>query len=384
MRSTWPATARPTRVDKFVSTGVITIADVTTDPATELTRTSAKLNGRSTRTTSRRRTANSNGELTVAYGNSVDCDQGHVFSGNSTTPVTAPLTGLLGGTTYHYRLSVTNAQGKSNGPDQAFTTVSAVKDVVTLEPSNVTRTSATLRGSFDADGFETSYWFEWGPSCCGDILPNKIPLPAPPGENVGTPVGTKEVTQNITGLTKSNSYRYRLVAKNALGETKGPLVFFSTVGNVKDVKTLPVDNISYETATFHGEFDPDGFSTEYWFEYTPQNGFGWEFKTPVGTAGPAAGRFEANVPVTGLSPGTGYYVQLVTKNELGTTTGFSEFFTTKQAVAGVTTAGATDVHLTSATLHGSLDPAGIPTTYYFEYGTSTNYGQYLSGGAPRR
>lgn len=366
----------PTRVDKFVSTGVITIADVTTDPATELTRTSAKLNG----TVNPDNVATTNCKFewgtTVAYsGGSVPCDQGHVFSGNSTTPVTAPLTGLLGGTTYHFRLTVTNAQGKSNGPDREFTTVSAVKDTVTLPPTNVTRTSATIRGSFDADGFETSYWFEWGPSCCGEVLPNKIPLPAPPGENVGTPVGTYEAIQNISGLTKNTSYRYRLVAKNELGETKSDLEFFSTVGNVKDVKTLPADEISYETATLHGQFDPDGFVTEYWFEYTKQNGFGWEFKTPVANAGPAAGLIEVDVPVTGLVPGTGYYFQLVTKNVLGTTTGFSELFTTKQAVAGVTTAGATDVHLTSATLHGSLDPDGIPTKYYFEYGTSTNYGQ---------
>ena len=56
---------------------------------------------------------------------------------------------------------------------------------------------------------------------------------------MGTPVGTYEVTQNISGLTKNTSYRYRLVAKNNLGETKSTLEFFSTVGNVKDVKTLP-------------------------------------------------------------------------------------------------------------------------------------------------
>ena len=125
----------PTRVDKFVSTGIITIADVTTDPATELTRTSAKLNG--TVNPDNVTTTNCKFEwgTSIAYGNSVNCDQGHVFSGNSTTPVTAPLTGLSRGTTYHFRLSVTNGQGKSNGPDQEFTTVSAVKDVVTLDPA---------------------------------------------------------------------------------------------------------------------------------------------------------------------------------------------------------------------------------------------------------
>ena len=372
----------PTRVDKFVSTGLITIPDVTTDNATELTRTSAKLNG--TVNPDNITTTNCKfewGTSTGNYPNSVPCDQGHVFSGTSTTAVTAPLSGLAGGTEYHFRLAVTNAQGKSNGPDKALTTVSAVKDTVALPPTNVTRTSATIRGSFDADGFETSYWFEWGPSCCGETLPNKIPLPAPPGENVGTPVGTHVVQQNISGLTKNNTYRYRLVAKNSLGETKSDILFFTTVGNVKDLKTLAPTEISYKTATFHGELDPDGYATDYWFEYAKQ-GFNYEFKVPLpvppgASAGSAPGLIEVSQPVTGLEPGTGYYVRLMAKNELGETTGFPEvFFETKQAVAGVTTLAATDVHLTSAMLHGSLDPAGIPTTYYFEYGTSTNYGSY--------
>ena len=369
----------PTRVDKFVSTGIITIADVTTDPATELTRTSAKLNG--TLNPDNITTSECKFEWGPAannYPNSVPCDQGHVFSGSTTTPVTAPVTGLLGSTTYHFRLAVTNAQGKSNGPDREFTTVSAVKDTVTLPPENVTRTSATIRGSFDADGFETSYWFEWG-TCCGSVYPNKIPLPAPPGENVGTPVGTFEVSKNISGLTKNTTYHYRLVATNSLGETQSADRIFTTVGNVKGVKTLPPTEISYQTATFHGELDPDGFATEYWFEYA-KAGFNYEFKVPLpappgASAGPAPGLIEVNVPVTGLEPGTGYYVRLVAQNVLGLTNGQpEEFFETQQAVAGVTTSPATDVHLTSATLHGSLNPAGIPTTYYFQYGTSTNYG----------
>ena len=172
----------PTRVDKFVSTGLITIADVSTNDATDLTRTSATLNG--VLNPDNITTTNCKFEWGTAagnYPNSVPCDQGHVHSGTSDTPVTAPLTGLMGGTEYHFRLSVTNAQGTSNGPDKAFTTVSAVKDTVTLPPTNLTRTSATIRRSFDADGFETSYWFEWGPSCCGDVLPNKIPVPGAPG-----------------------------------------------------------------------------------------------------------------------------------------------------------------------------------------------------------
>ena len=43
------------------------------------------------------------------------------------------------------------------------------------------------------------------------------------------------------------------------------------------------------------------------------------------------------------------------------------------AVLSVETEPATDVTPTTAVLHGSLDPDGIATTYWFEYGIDTSY-----------
>src|SRR5262249_13370116 len=41
----------------------------------------------------------------------------------------------------------------------------------------------------------------------------------------------------------------------------------------------------------------------------------------------------------------------------------------------VTTTAATAVTKQSATLHGSVNPNGLATTYHFEYGTTTSYGK---------
>ena len=41
---------------------------------------------------------------------------------------------------------------------------------------------------------------------------------------------------------------------------------------------------------------------------------------------------------------------------------------------GVTTLGASKVTITTATLTGQVNPHGAPTTYYFQYGTTTAYG----------
>lgn len=44
------------------------------------------------------------------------------------------------------------------------------------------------------------------------------------------------------------------------------------------------------------------------------------------------------------------------------------------AAPGVTTGGAAQVTITTATLTGRVNPRGLSTTYYFQYGTTTAYG----------
>lgn len=58
---------------------------------------------------------------TAAYGKSVPCSVDPV-SGDASTAVSAALSGLAAGTTYHYRVSATSAGGTANGGDMTFTT----------------------------------------------------------------------------------------------------------------------------------------------------------------------------------------------------------------------------------------------------------------------
>jgi hypothetical protein len=97
---------------------------VKTKEAVEVTQNSATLDA----------TVNPNGEevgeckfeygTTVSYGSSVSCSSSP-GSGTSPVEVSAALTGLASGTTYHFRISATNAGGTSNGADETFTTLSA-------------------------------------------------------------------------------------------------------------------------------------------------------------------------------------------------------------------------------------------------------------------
>jgi hypothetical protein len=56
------------------------------------------------------------------YGQSVPASPGGPLTGTTPSAVSAPLTGLQPGTTYHYRLVATNAGGTTFGDDHTFTT----------------------------------------------------------------------------------------------------------------------------------------------------------------------------------------------------------------------------------------------------------------------
>ena len=61
---------------------------------------------------------------TTSYGSTATASQSPV-TGNSNTNVSADITGLTTGTTYHYRVKAVNSVGTTNGSDMTFTTIAA-------------------------------------------------------------------------------------------------------------------------------------------------------------------------------------------------------------------------------------------------------------------
>ena len=125
------------------------------------------------------------------------------------------------------------------------------------------------------------------------------------------------------------------------------------------------------SATLNGTVNPGGAATEWWFEYGTSTSYG------SATTHTSAGSGSANVAVsralTGLSPATTYHYRLVAKNASGTPNGGDGLFTTASPPV-VVTSPATGVGPTTATLGGTVNPNGEPTTWFVEYGTSTSYG----------
>jgi hypothetical protein len=197
---------------------------------TALTRTSAELSG----------TVNTGDATTtyqlqyVAAGEYQPGASNPYAGGGSTTPVklaagtsadsVGPLafTGLLAGTTYHYRLLATNELGTTYGPDHTFTTAAATPPVVSTGAAlEVTSTGVVLTGSVGTEELQTSYEFEVGT----DTSYGGAKLFGNAGAS-----GTEAVSASLQYLIPGTTYHYRLIATNEDGATDGQDMTFTTPG----------------------------------------------------------------------------------------------------------------------------------------------------------
>jgi hypothetical protein len=98
---------------------------------------------------------------TTAYGSRTANES----AGSGTTPVdvSARVTGLAVGTSYHYRVVATSSAGTARGADAVLTTL-APPAPVTGAAVDVGTSSAALTGTVDPKGQPTTWFFEYGPT----------------------------------------------------------------------------------------------------------------------------------------------------------------------------------------------------------------------------
>jgi streptogramin lyase len=92
----------------------------------------------------------------------------------------------------------------------------AAPSVVTGSSSAVGTTSAAVSGSVNPNGQATTYHFEYGTSTSYGSQ-----APAPPDPGAGSGTTSQPVSANLTDLSPSATYHYRLVATNASGTQLG-------------------------------------------------------------------------------------------------------------------------------------------------------------------
>jgi plastocyanin len=188
------------------------------------------------------------------------------------------------------------------------------------------------------------------------------------------PIGAGNWSTSWSGnctFAKAGTYTYECSFHMAL--MRGA-VTVSTPGAPVAI-TDPATAVGETGATLAGTVDPEGKATTYSFNYGTSASYGSQ--TSEQSAGEGSTDEPVSIPVSSLAPGTVYHFQLLAKNSAGTTLGADETFTTTSppgapaAVTGLATA----LGESQATLNGTVNPDGLATSYFFEWGTGGSYGQ---------
>ena len=177
-------------------------------------------------------------------------------------------------------------------------------------------------------------------------------------------------------LIADTAYHYRLVGINSAGTTLGADLTFTPPSCPPGGPTQPATGVTTTTATLNGTVNPGNGVTKAYFQYGLTTSYGSVSATnTIGTNNsPVA---VANL-ISSLSPGTTYHYRMVGSNSGGTSLGNDLTFTTSVAAPVVTTAAATAITATTATLNGTVNPGNAATTAYFQYGLTTSYGSFTA------
>ena len=357
------STPRPTATPTPASTATPQPV-VTTNPATQVAAFSATLNGsvnpRGTTTM-----VSFQYGLTTSYGSTTPMQ---TQNGNTVRPVSANIAGLLANRIYHFRIVAHNNGGTSFGVDRTFTTVTATgPPVVATNPATLLASfSATLNGSLNPHGLNTTVSFLYGPTTAyGSTTPMQT-------KTGNTYLG---IVANISGLSPNTLYHFRIVATNSAGTRFGGDRTFRTlsVTGPPVATTNPATFIASFSARLNALINPHGLPTSVHFQYGTTPSYGLT-TAPQNRTGNTFQAVAANV--AGLTANTLYHFRVVASNNAGTIMGSDRTFTTLTPTGPpvVITNGPTNVAASSATLNGSLNPHGLATNVFFQYGTTTSYG----------
>ena len=250
----------------------------------------------------------------------------------------------------------------------------AVVPTVTAEAAEeVGTTAATLTGTVNPEGLEvTECFFEWG---ANTFYGHTAPCEAlPPTDSEG-----HQVTAPISGLTPNGTtYHYRLAARNENGLERSA---DETLATAHTVRTEAAEATGAHTATLNGTIRPEGTQyEECFFRWGLASNPGYEHEAQcdpeAGEISPATEAQAVRAELEGLQGGAEYRFRLVAKNPEGKQEAEELTFETwgPPKLVALRASGASQ---STATLEAEIDPSGFDTSYRFEWGPTSSYGNVV-------
>ena len=347
----------------FTTTSLPTIPSVTTGKTSDITTTSAKVQGNITslgnvsKITHYGHVWSKTAKPTLENGNYNDLGES-----NATKSFTSELTGLEPNTTYHVRAYANNEKGTAYGEEITFTTsvMPTIPSVTTGKTSDITSTSAKVQGNITSLGNIskiTHYGHVW----------SKTALPTLENGNyndLGESNATKSFTSELTGLESNTTYHVRAYATNEKGTAYGEEITFTTsvMPTIPSVTTGNASDITGTSARVQGNITSLGNISK-----ITHYGHVWS-KTALPTLengnyndlGESNATKSFTSELTGLESNTTYHVRAYATNEKGTAYGEDITFTTSAMPTkpSVMTGNVSDITSTSARVQGFVTSLG--------------------------
>ncbi len=203
-------------------------------------------------------------------------------------------------------------------------TVTAAPAATTGAATAITASSATLAGTVNPNGADTHAWFLYGTS---STLAGASQTTS---QDLGSGTTASPVSANLSGLTASTTYSFRVVAQNTTGTTDGAIDSFTTAAppQAPAATTGSASAITASSATLAGTVNPNGADTHAWFLYGTSSTLSGASQTTSQDLGSGTTASPVTANLSGLTASTTYYFRVVAQNTTGTTNGAIDSFTT--------------------------------------------------------
>lgn len=315
------------------------VEGVETDAPTDVTATSALLNGTlepngyDTHWQFQCQIVGFNGANPKFMVPSVPADAGTANGPVAVSATVAQLAGgdpLEGNTKLSCKLVASNSLGSDEGAEMQLTTQKAKPAIEAGAETGVTESSAGVHADLQTENEATTYWVQYVDAADYDATaadPYESGSVTTAAEVGATPYMVHNATRGISSLTPDTTYHYRFVAENATGTTYGPDQTFTTAAlTPPTVVAGSASGVSATSATISGTVNPEGLKTSYEFQIGETSSYAGA--QIFGDAGEGGGDEAVSTTLEYLVPGTTYHYRLVATNVDGTTYGPDETFTT--------------------------------------------------------
>ncbi len=294
-----------------------------------------------------------------------------IGSGSSALAEPQSIAGLTADTTYYYKVVAINSGGTTTSSQHSFTTPQP-PTIAENGNSGLSDTTETLDANVNPNGFDTTFYCEYGTNPGG---PYTSYQPARPGTDAGSGSVNVPESCSLSSLSPGTTYYFKMVATNGPDTVTTSEDSFTTYAP-PTLSVQELSNLATTSAKVNLTVNPNGFDTSYVVEVATTPGGesgGTDFPVSPADAGQGSSPVSEQVSLSSLSAHTTYYYEVVASNGADNVTSDEYSFTTAPAPA-VHTGSATVVSSTTESVAGTVNPNGLDTTYQCEYGTTSSYG----------